>query len=214
MIRAVVFDFDMTLADSSYAMEHSMNLMTAHFGLAPVSRQRLLEVIGLSTPEFFAAITGSSDPAYPRYYRDHCRDDEFSRLQLFPDALACLQELRRRGLKIGLASNRNDPRRALAAVGLEDLMDCTVGAGDVAQAKPAPDVILKALEILGASPQEGLYVGDTDLDAMASARAGVKSVLMLTSTPEEKLLKAGAWRVCQNLAELPALLESQGLLPR
>ncbi len=212
MIRALVFDVDMTLVDSSYAMEHSLNLLLEHFHLPPLSRQRLLEVIGLSTPEFFAAITGSADPVYPKYYQDHCRDKELTQLRTFPGTLAVLEGFRRRGLKLAVASNRNNPRRALAATGLEGLMDCVVGALDVERPKTAPDMILTALEVLGASPDEGLYVGDTDLDAMAAAAAGVKSVLMLTSTAREKLLQAGAWQVCSGLAELPDLLASQGLL--
>ena len=46
-IKAVLFDFDMTLADTSYAIEHCTNLLAEKFGLPKVSRQVVLQGIGL-----------------------------------------------------------------------------------------------------------------------------------------------------------------------
>ena len=45
--KAVIFDFDMTLADSSYAIHHCSNLLARKFGLEEVSREVVLAGIGL-----------------------------------------------------------------------------------------------------------------------------------------------------------------------
>ena len=91
-------------------------------------------------------------------------------------------------------------------------MDCSIGAGQVPNPKPAPDMLLLAMEKLGASPECTVYVGDTDLDVAAGVAAGVRVVALTTSTDEKTLRRAGAWRVCAAPSELEGLLAGEGLL--
>jgi len=59
-----------------------------------------------------------------------------------------------------------------AHVAFDGIQSWTFG-DEIARQKPAPDGILKALSVLGVSPQETLYVGDTISDLRAAAAAGV-----------------------------------------
>ena len=102
--------------------------------------------------------------------------------------------------------------RVIRVMKLESLMDCVVGADDVACAKPAPDVLLKAAELLGAAPENTIYVGDTPLDAQAAVNAGMKCVCVTTSNARETLEAAGAWRVVPDLNALVPLLHDENLL--
>ncbi|MGQ0617655.1 MAG: HAD-IA family hydrolase [Acidimicrobiia bacterium] len=66
-----------------------------------------------------------------------------------------------------------DVRAALTPSGLDDLLEVVVTSVDVGTAKPDPGGVLAALDRLGATPAEALFVGDADVDADAAQRAGV-----------------------------------------
>ncbi len=63
------------------------------------------------------------------------------------------------------------------ALGIESLFDVIVGAEDVKEAKPAPDMILLACERIGVAPGETVYVGDLPEDIEAGRGARVKVVV-------------------------------------
>ncbi len=63
------------------------------------------------------------------------------------------------------------------ALGIEGLFDAIVGAEDVKQEKPAPDMILLACKRVGVTPDEAVYVGDLPEDVEAGRGAGVKVVV-------------------------------------
>ena len=81
-----------------------------------------------------------------------------------------------------------------------------VGACDVEHPKPAPDVILRGMELLGSAPQETAYIGDTPIDAEAARRAGVHFIAVPTSNTEETLRAAGAKTICPSLRDLPGMI--------
>ena len=65
---------------------------------------------------------------------------------------------------------------AFRVLPLGHLFDAVVASDDVERNKPHPDGILRALELLGARPEEAAYVGDSPFDVEAARRAGVHSV--------------------------------------
>ena len=121
----------------------------------------------------------------------------------FPGTEKVLTFLREKNVALGVASNRLSPVRPMKATGLYDYFGSAVGMGDVENAKPAPDMILKSMEELGFSPGESAYVGDTEDDMAAARAAGVKGIGMTSgNSPAEKLLGAGAWRVADSIEEI------------
>ena len=63
-IRAVLFDFDMTLIDTSGALLANVNKIADHFGRPRCTRERLLEVIGYNSRDFWRALLGDERPEY------------------------------------------------------------------------------------------------------------------------------------------------------
>ncbi|WP_343244722.1 HAD-IA family hydrolase [Streptomyces sp. SID11385] len=57
--------------------------------------------------------------------------------------------------------------------------DHVLGSDEVARAKPAPDIVLRALELLGAAPEEAMMIGDATTDIAAARSAGVMAVAAL-----------------------------------
>lgn len=206
-IKAVLFDFDMTLVDSSYSIHYCTNLMAEHIGLRSVTREEVLATIGLPIEECWRAMWGDFKQEWVDYYRLRCRDEERMRLRLYDGTVETLETLRSKGIKVGVASNRRYPVISVDSVGLSPLLDTVVGLDDVERAKPEPDILLKGFSLLGALPEEGLYVGDTDIDMKTSVAAGTSGIGMTTGNFDRKALaEAGARRVCDDLRGIPELI--------
>ncbi len=211
-LEAVLFDFDMTLIDTSPALLWNINKICGHFGLPLCTREHLLDVIGLNSRDFWIAVLGGENPEYMDYYSEYCKPTETEKMIPATGAVEAIENLRSRGIRIGCASNRINPQRVVRAKGLEPLMDCVVGADAVKNPKPEPDVLLRGAELLNARPENTIYLGDTPIDVQAATNAHMRSVAVLSSTPEEALKKAGAWRVIPDLRSLVPLLEAENLI--
>lgn len=206
-VEAVVFDFDMTLVDSSYAIHKCANLLARRFGLPEVTREKVLEGIGLTVDNSWRLYWGDYRDEWLKFYRDNFRGAEQSDIRLFDGTLASLKKLRAAGVRIGVASNRRFAFRAVEATGLAPYVDTVVGLEDISRAKPDPEALLTAIGRLKSSPAASLYVGDTDIDMKTAAAASVQGIGTATGYfRKEELSSAGAWRVVSGLAEIPHLI--------
>jgi len=102
--------------------------------------------------------------------------------ELFPNARETLQELRARGMRVGIfsAMDRDIFEPAMRHRQLYDVAEVGVAGTDVANRKPAPDGILKALADLGVPEQDFgtvAYMGDKDTDLQAAHSAGIDAIL-------------------------------------
>jgi phosphonatase-like hydrolase len=98
----------------------------------------------------------------------------------------------------------------LRAAGWEQTFDANVCTDDVAHGRPAPDMIRRAMELIGVEdPGSVINVGDTPLDLQSAANAGVKtSLAVLTSRhTAERLKREPHARILRSVAEIPALME-------
>jgi HAD superfamily hydrolase (TIGR01549 family) len=107
--------------------------------------------------------------------REWERHENFS---LYEDALPVLDELRRRGLKIGLISNgQRDLDEFATHHALE--VDAIVGSKAHGRIKPHPSIFVAALEALDVAPDEVAMVGDSYEDDIEGARAlGIRAILL------------------------------------
>ena len=97
---------------------------------------------------------------------------------LYEDALPVLDDLRGRGLKIGLISNgQRDLEEFATHHGLE--VDAIVGSKAHGRIKPDPSIFVAALSALGTSAEETAMVGDSYEDDIEGARAlGMRAILV------------------------------------
>jgi putative hydrolase of the HAD superfamily len=125
------------------------------------------------------------------------------RFTAFPDAPPALRELRRRGLRLVVASNWDCSLPDwLEDAGLLELLDGAASSAVAGEPKPGPAVFRQALEIAGVGPDEALHVGDSLEGDVAGARAaGIGAVLLVRGgEPHDGV------RAIRSLAELPSLL--------
>ncbi|HYN99541.1 MAG TPA: HAD family hydrolase, partial [Actinomycetota bacterium] len=114
-----------------------------------------------------------------------------------------IERLKKADHKIILASSGKpfEIDHYLDLLGIRDLVDGWTGSADVTKTKPDPDIVLAAIEKGG--EKEALMIGDSPFDCIASTRAGIETVAVLTGgfSPEE-LKEAGAKKVFDTLREL------------
>ncbi|NUB46309.1 HAD family hydrolase [Fertoebacter nigrum] len=122
-----------------------------------------------------------------------------------------MQDLRRRGLKIGLATNDGEaPARAhLAAHGLTDLFDFIAGCDSGHGGKPAPGQLLAFLRQTGLEPARVAMVGDSRHDLQAGRAAGMQTVAVLTGIAVAADLAPLADVVLPDIGALPGWIDAR-----
>jgi len=212
-VRAVLFDFDYTLADSSDAIVECFAAGLAAVGLPAIEPERIRRTIGLPLPEALRVLHGVADAALAARFREgfHVLAERImhERTRVFAPVAEVVDALRGRGLATAICSTkrRSQIERILARHGLADRFDAIVGGEDVARHKPAPDALHLALDRLGVPPERALYVGDHHVDADAAAAAGVPFVAVLSGpTPRDDFMGRTVRAFLGSVAELPGWL--------
>ncbi len=216
--RAVLFDFDYTLADSSRGAAECINYALRGMGLAAVSHERACRTIGLSLPDTLARLAGEAQRAraaeFTRLFlarADQVMADLTMLLPAVPEALA---PLHRGGLRLGIVSSKRRYRieGLLAREGLTDLFGAIVGGEDVSQPKPDPEGLLLAAARLGAPVEDCLYIGDSVTDAEAARRVGIPFAAVLSGvTQRDEFTGYPVRAFLPSLAGLPVLLGLEGV---
>jgi len=220
MLRAVLFDFDYTLADSSPGIVECINAALVGLGLPPAPSERIRTTIGVSLPEALRRLAGEraagETEEFVRLFVQRADQVMADQIRVYPCIRPVVEELRRQGLSLGIVSTKF--RRRIEAIlereGLDHAFAVVVGGEDVALHKPDPSGLLLALAGLECPPLEALYVGDTATDAEAASRAGIPFAAVLSGvTPREAFAEHQVSAVFADLRELPgwtACLRSGG----
>jgi HAD superfamily hydrolase (TIGR01509 family) len=220
-VTALIFDLDGTLIDTVYAHIFAWQRALAEAGLA-IDGWRIHRRIGMSGGLFTRAVarelgrtlTSGEEKTLQQRHGELFRELLPHRRPL-PGAVDLLRELREGGITHGIATSGKRPEidGSLAALGVGS-ETVVVDRGDVQRAKPAPDLFLQCQRRLGVAPTDCYVVGDAVWDLLAARRAGMLSVGLLSGGyGEDELVRAGAFRVYQDTAELRASLDELGVLP-
>jgi phosphoglycolate phosphatase len=188
-IRAILLDFDGTLADSFAAITASTNHVRAAYGLPPLSEAEVRRHVGWGLRHLLQQLVPGAplDEAVARY-REHHDRILLEQTRWLPGVTATLAELARRGYRLGVCSNKRVEftRRLVESLALGPAIGCILGPEDVAgRTKPDPAMLLEGLRRLGVSPQEALYVGDMSIDVETGRAAGVP-VWIIRGGPESE----------------------------
>jgi HAD superfamily hydrolase (TIGR01549 family) len=206
MIEAVVFDVDGTLVDTNY--QHALAWFRAfrRFDVSPAI-WRIHRAIGMGGDQLVAAVAGDD---VEKSHGDDLRSawtEEFGvflpQIQPFEGARPLLEEVKKRGLKLVLASS-GEPEHVehyLDLIGGRDLADSWTTSADAEETKPAPDLIQTAMKKMDSD--NAVMIGDSVWDAEAAERAGIGTYAVLTGGfSVEELESAGAKKVYESLQEL------------
>lgn len=211
--KAVIFDFDYTLADSSTGIIESTNYALRTMGLPARSPETIKALIGFSLAGMFEAL--ASEPRdertgeFQRLFIERADQVMLGHMRLFETVAPVVGALASRGISMGIVSIKFRSRieAVLSRDGLAHVFDVIVGGEDVARHKPDPMGLVVAVERLNTKPEEALYVGDSVVDAEAAGRAGIPFVAVLSGvTPREAFAPHRPVAVMDDLSLLPELL--------
>jgi phosphoglycolate phosphatase len=183
--RAVLFDFDGTLADTAPDLGGALNRLRAEHGLPPLpvetvrsyasSGARGMLRVGLDLVPGDARYEAMREAFLDYYDAQVC-----VQTRLFPGMQALLSALESRGLPWGIVTNKSArfTSRIVAALGLAQRVACVVCGDTTPHIKPHPAPLLHAARELGLAPGDCCYVGDDLRDVQAAHAAGMRAVVV------------------------------------
>ena len=193
-IHNIILDFDGTIADTqSLIVKTLQDTMVAH-NLPILPTQQCAKVIGLRLDECFATLfpTLSHDDALScaDSYRHIFDDNKFLiPVQPFPNVIPTIVHLHEHGHKLALASSRSRASliNYIDTFHIANCIDAIVAADDVKQAKPHPEMAIKALTLLNALPTDAIVVGDMPYDILMGKAAGTTTCAVTygNATPDQ-----------------------------
>ncbi|MBO4496440.1 MAG: HAD-IA family hydrolase [Clostridiales bacterium] len=214
-IKAVIFDFDGTLADTKKAIVVAKQDTMRKFGLDVKDEEACAATIGLTARAGFEKL-------YPELNDEalldelvvayRARFDELKKImppERFPGVDHVLAVLEERGIvrTIATARNKKSLFEFLAAWNLEKAFPYVLAGEDTTRLKPHPDAVLKTLSDLSLSADQAIVVGDMPVDIAMGKSAGVRTCgVTYGNSDRADLEAAGADFVIDNIEELLEVL--------
>ena len=181
-IEAMLFDFDGTIADTSYDMVNCLNILL---------RNHKKDTVHLNTAKNFIStgagglidfacpdLSENNRKLYISEYLDIYKDNIFVKTHLFDGVIELIDILVLKNYKWGIVTNK--PGYLVNPI--IEMMNfkyqpCCVVAGDTLRVKkPNPEPLLHASKIISCNPESCIYVGDDERDILAANAAGMISI--------------------------------------
>ncbi len=220
-MRALIFDLDGTLVDTVYEHVVAWQQALAEADM-PIDGWKIHRRIGMSGGLFTRAVSRElgRDLSAEEAERLQRRHGEIFRAlakdrRTLPGAVELLRSLAEWEVPYAIATSGRRPEidASLQALSVAASVPI-VQRGDVARAKPEPDLFLAAAARLSVPPEECYVVGDAVWDLLAARRGKMFGVGVLTGGyGMDELLAAGAYRVYRDTAELKSSLDELGVIP-
>lgn len=215
MVDTAIFDVDGTLVDTNY--QHALAWFRA-FRRFDITRPlwRIHRAIGMGGDMLVPSVAGEEAE---RSHGDAIRaawteefDAMIGEVQPFAGAHALLQEVKRRGFRLVLASS-GQAKHVEAFLDLVDgksVADAWTTADDAERSKPEPDLVRVAMDQVGGG--SGVMVGDSTWDAVAAGKLDVPTIAVRTGGfSAAELRDAGAAHVYDSIEELAGRLDETPL---
>ncbi len=194
-VKAVLFDLDGTLVDSSEAIINAVEKVLESRGLT-CNRADVSRMMGLPLENIFSVLVPdlSKEEIWQlvREYRKYYIEHHIENTTIHPSAQMLLRKLKAKGFKLGIitAKYRKPVMAILAHFGISELFDVVVSGYEVKRHKPAPDIVLEAAKRLRVDPKQCVVVGDSPIDVQSGKRAGSFTIAVSSNTYNRKQLKS------------------------
>lgn len=209
--NAVLFDLDGTLLDTLGDLRLGVNLVLERHGYPERTLEEIRCFVGngarqlmrLALPEGTAA---EELEAILKEYLDWYAVNFCVKAAPYAGVKAVVEELAQKGVKVAIVSNKPDATtKKLGEMFFPGLP--AFGQRDDIPKKPAPEMVWKAMEALGVTAEEAVYVGDSEVDVQTARNAGLPLVAVSWGfRTVEQLLEAGAETIVHTAEELLSAL--------
>ena len=186
MIKAVLFDLDGVLVSTDEYHYFSWKKLSEEEGFGFFDHEFNHKFRGVARMECIEIITKASGKHYTPEQKQELADrknryfvESLSTVTtevLLPGALSTLKELRKRGIKVAVASNSRNAKTIIDQSQIKELLDTIVDGFDIQNSKPDPEVFLLAAKNVGIHPAHCLVVEDAVAGIESARRAGMKAL--------------------------------------
>lgn len=184
--KAAIFDLDGVIVDTAKYHFLAWRRLAGELGFEFTEKdnERQKGVSRMESLEILLEVGGFCDLSIEKkqelaakkngWYKEYLY--EMTSSELLPGAKDFLKYLRRRGIKIALASASKNASIILNKLNIEELFDAVVDGNSVSKAKPDPEVFLKAAEKLEVHPSKCFVFEDAQAGVEGAKRAGMRVV--------------------------------------
>lgn len=225
-IELVVLDMAGTTVRDDGIVEQAFGRAAERTGVAermpwPDALRYVRDTMGQSKIEVFTHLAGgdlaAAERATAAFEGAYAQIVAEQGAEEIPGARAAIEALQDAGIRVALTTGFAPVARdaIVSALGWRDLIDIALSPADAGRGRPAPDLVLTALMLAGASSVQAVAVaGDTSSDVLTGRRAGAGFVAgVLTGAHDATTLAAaGADVVLPSIVDLGAALAERRLL--
>ncbi len=215
IVKAVLFDLDGTFADTAPDLAAALNFVRAARDLPPLP----LEVLRPQASHGSAGLLKigmNITPDAPGYddlreiFLDHYTNNICVHTEVFSGMNELVEKLEQRSIPWGIVTNKPHIYTVplMQALGYADRAACLVSGDTCAKAKPYPEPMLKACEIIDVAPETCLYLGDDLRDMQAANAVLMRGVIARYGyiSADAQLDKWGAHAIIDHPMELLKLI--------
>lgn len=216
MLKLVAFDLDGTVADTLADLAAAVNHALSRQSLSGYPTEDFRRFVGNGVNNLMRTVLGENftperveemKTDFYAYYADHSLD----KTTAYEGMAELLDELSRRGLMTAVISNKPDDFVPAILNTLYPDHQFTLAWGQKPEfpRKPAPDALLKAMELCGVDREETLYIGDSNVDVQFAHNAGVAVCgVSWGFRGRAELEEAGADSIADSAQELLRIIEN------
>lgn len=182
-MHAIIFDLDGTLIDSAPDIHAAVNRVMSDIQAPLFEFPQIKSFIGNGVPVLMQRVMAARDldgadhATLTASFLDYYEADATTLTRPYPNAVEALKALKAQGHPLAICTNKPEgpTRSILAEFALSDLFETVIGGDTLAQKKPDPAPLQRAMADLGNGP--AIFVGDSEVDAETAQRAGVPFAL-------------------------------------
>ncbi|MGN0293069.1 MAG: HAD family hydrolase [Lachnospiraceae bacterium] len=185
MIKLVIFDLDGTAVDTLESLAYTVNRVMRRLGLREMPVDNFRYYAGDGARKMVKrCLKDAGDPTASHLeealeiYREEFKRGCTYHVKPFPELTETLEDLREYGVFLAICTNKGQPyaEAVIKKVYGKNMFDYILGEGSGFPRKPEPDGALHIAEHLGVTPEECVYVGDTNTDMKTGLAAEMYTV--------------------------------------
>ncbi len=208
-IKLIIFDLDGTLVDAYAAIGSSFNYVMRRLALKPQSISIVRSLVGWGDINLLKPYVRPGDLKHAlSLYRRHHKYSLLKYSHLYPYVRKLLRNLKEKGYKLAVASNRPSrfSRILLKHLDISTFFDYVLCADQARYGKPHPEMLNKIVKRFAIKKSQALYVGDMVIDAQAGKRAKINTVIVTSgSSGKLDIKKEQPFRIISAISDLLGL---------
>lgn len=222
MIKIIIFDFDGTIGNTQQLIVKTLHDTIDKLNLTFRSDAECISTIGLPLEKAFMSLYSDEGKGDDVMFGKECagtyrklfeKNNIKGAVSMFPNVKETMERLYSMGIVMTIATSRGREslQNFLEEMDIMRYISYTVCNGDVENAKPAPDMVVKTLEQLHFKAHEAMVVGDTSFDIIMGKKGGcITCGVTYGNGGQQELLDAGANHIINNFSDILKILRLEG----